>query len=128
MGTPETSELFMVGRKQYFLDLTEPGNDAMGGMSLATAIAKLDYGLRHLPELAAVPAPTALGVLATRDDWTLDLEFDDAVPDGRSLLALTPPERVDPMQLDPITAVDDPSFSARLKANPNLPAFLKEAL
>ncbi|MYM73546.1 amidohydrolase family protein [Duganella sp. FT134W] len=128
VGTPETSELFMVGRKHYFLDLTEPGNDAMGGMSLATAIAKLDYGLRHLPELAAVPAPAVRGELATRADWTLDLEFDDAVPDALSLLALTPPERVDPMQLDPITAVDDPSFSARLKANPNLPAFLKETL
>jgi 5-methylthioadenosine/S-adenosylhomocysteine deaminase len=38
------------------------------------------------------------------------------------------PGDVDPMKLDPITAVDDTTFISRVKANANLPPWLRAAL
>jgi cytosine/adenosine deaminase-related metal-dependent hydrolase len=93
-GDPLTSEQFAIGGKQYHIDLVEEGDDAMGGMTLADAVAKLAHGLAHLPELARQAAreaaqsqaegkarPAALmadgASPAARQAWRLELEMED---------------------------------------------------
>jgi 5-methylthioadenosine/S-adenosylhomocysteine deaminase len=38
------------------------------------------------------------------------------------------PGDVDALAIEPMTAVDDTGFAARIKANPNVPQWLKDAL
>ena len=46
-------ELVRVASTDFLIDLTEPNDDPLAGLRLDTAIAKLTYGLKHLPDLAA---------------------------------------------------------------------------
>ncbi|GGX95447.1 amidohydrolase family protein [Massilia dura] len=147
-GDPLTSESFAIGGKEYHIDLVEDGDDAMGGMSLAAAVDKLAYGLEHLPELAEESAqesahPTALMALADGPAWRLDLEMEDhgehealdgghAHAHGMALagigLRAAAEAPVRPMELAPITAVDDAHFVERLLGNRNLPAYVRRSL
>lgn len=129
-----SQETVIIGGRTYLLDLDEPDAGPMNGLPFATAKAKLIYGLAHLPELAK--AHVVARELALADDgspdWTLDLEFEEA--DGRSRLSIFEAAakfdlaRVKPMKLEPATAVDDPTFYDRLRANPNLPKAVRDAL
>jgi len=46
-------ELVRVASTDFLIDLTEPNDDPLAGLRLDAAIAKLTYGLKHLPDLAA---------------------------------------------------------------------------
>jgi len=124
-------EHVLVGGISYSLDLTEPGSDPLAGLSLATATTKLSYGLQNLPNLVpATPTATLMALNMPREPAiSIDMELDPMPPGGlieAFSLAATPP--LQPMTLPPITAVDDPGFIPAIKANPNLPAFLRNAL
>jgi cytosine/adenosine deaminase-related metal-dependent hydrolase len=124
-------ERILVGGKDYSLDLTEAGDDPLGGLSLGTAIAKLTYGLAHLPELAAsAPAPAIMGFkVIEREAITIDFEMEEE-EDFTTLqdMMRTKAPVLKPMPMAPITAIDDPDFIPALKANVNLPAYVKQAL
>jgi len=128
VGSPQTSEVFAIGSKHYLLDLTETEDDGLGGMSLATAISKLSFGLQHLPDLAASfqAKVQALSLAGGADDWRLDQDMGNDAPGVMAMSAALDPQ-IAPMRLDPITAVDDPTFATRMKANVNLPAYAKQA-
>lgn len=124
-------ERFVIGGKDYALDLTEPGDDPLAGLSLGTAIAKLTDGLARLPELAAkAPAPNTMAFRLLEDQVrSIDFELDEG-EDFRTMqskvMAAAPVLR--PLSMAPITAVDDAQFHVALKANINLPDYVKAAL
>jgi hypothetical protein len=128
-GDPKT-ELVRVASTDFLIDLTEPTNDPLAGLRLDTAIAKLTYGLKHLPDLAAKFGVHLqyLGPSATR--YMLVLDMDEANGSAKQAFAPTAigPGDVDPMELEPLTAADDSSFIPRLKASRNIPAWLKQLL
>ena len=121
-------EKFDVGGSSMLIDLTEVGTDPLGGFALSAAVDKLSYGFAHLPELAKQREDNS-HLLAQRPTTpTLYLEFEDT---GRHLLAAPPvihPGDVDRMAIEPLTAVDDAGFVSRIKANPNIPDWLRTAI
>jgi len=124
-------ERIVVGGKDYSPDLTEVGDDPLGGLSLSTAMAKLTYGLAHLSELAAsAPTSAIMGFKAIeREAIPIDFEMEEE-EDFTTLqdVMRTKAPALKPMPMSPITAADDPNFIPALKANVNLPAYLKQAL
>jgi 5-methylthioadenosine/S-adenosylhomocysteine deaminase len=122
-------ERILIGGKDFSLDLTVAGNDPLSGLSLSTAISKLTYGLAHLPDLAAKAPSGPAFDLMERDAISIDLDFDEGV-DFRSAqtLALNAAPTLRPLPMAPITAVDDPGFVPALKANANLPDYVRNAL
>jgi 5-methylthioadenosine/S-adenosylhomocysteine deaminase len=119
--------------------LAEDAGQTLGGMSLATASAKLAYGLWHLPELARdFPKQTSFMIerapdrgFVERSDWGLELEFE---PELRTLAAVMEkaveidPTLVKRSVLPPLTETDDPDFRARIRTNINLPAQFRECV
>ncbi|MBY3031161.1 amidohydrolase family protein [Rhizobium leguminosarum] len=126
----KNQERVVVGGKDYVLDLTEEDDDPLAGLSLGTAIAKLTYGLAHLPELAAsAPKPTIKGFDAiARNAIAIDFEMeeDEDFTKLQHLMRAAAPQ-LKPLPMSPITAIDDPNFIPSLKANVNLPDYLKQA-
>ncbi len=124
-------ERFVIGGKDYSLDLTEPGSDPLAGLSLGTAIAKLTYGLANLPQLATQPAQMTARSLALmeRESISIDFEMEEQISfKGMREMAMLAAPTLRPLPMAPITAVDDPGFVAALKANGNLPTYLRDAL
>lgn len=127
----KTQERLVVGGKDYVLDLTEAADDPLAGLSLATAIAKLTYGLAHLPDLAAsAPAASIIGFSAiAREAVTIDFDMETAEDFATLQVVMrTAAPSLKPLAMAPITAVDDPNFIPSLKANINLPTYIKQAL
>ncbi|HVR57300.1 MAG TPA: amidohydrolase family protein [Pseudolabrys sp.] len=136
---PEQQETVRIGGWRYILDLAEDAGQTLGGMSLATASAKLAYGLWHLPELARdFPKQTSFMIERAPDrgfveqsNWGLELEFE---PELRTLAAVMEKSvEIDPTLmkrsvLPPLTETDDPDFRARIRANINLPAQFRECV
>ena len=124
-------EAITIGGKDYSLDLTEHGEDPLGGLSLTTAIAKLTYGLSKLPELAAEALVPARSTFAKLVGDTITIDFDqDAGRDfatvQKTMLSTEP--RLRPLPMMPITAVDDPDFRLLLQRARNLPKYVADAL
>jgi 5-methylthioadenosine/S-adenosylhomocysteine deaminase len=121
----------VIGDKDYSLDLTEPGSDPLAGLSLATAIAKLTYGLANLPDLAAQalsPAGIAFEKVQSQAR-TIDFEMEEERDFGSlQSFALAVAPKLKPLAMAPITAVDDAQFIPTLKASRNLPAYVRNAL
>lgn len=125
-------ELITIGGKAYSLDLAEGGEDPLKGLSLGTAIAKLTYGLAHLPDLAAAaidPANLAFDRIE-QEAITIDFEFEEGRSDfaaaQKAMIAAAP--KLKPLPLAPITAVDDRNFRPLLKMAGNLPRYVSDAL
>jgi 5-methylthioadenosine/S-adenosylhomocysteine deaminase len=126
-------ERVVIAGKDYSLDLTEPSSDPLAGLSLATAIAKLTEALATLPDLATrAIAPKSLAFdLIERQAVSIDFDLEDNTgTDFKSIqaMALTAAPTLKPLPMAPITAVDDPMFIPALKASPNLPAYVRQAL
>jgi 5-methylthioadenosine/S-adenosylhomocysteine deaminase len=136
---PEQQETVRIGGWRYILDLAEDTGQTLGGMSLATASAKLSYGLWHMPELARdFPKQTSFMIeraadreVVERSHWGLELEFE---PQLRSLAAVMEkaveidPTLIKRSTLPPLTETDDPDFRARVRANTNLPIYFRQQM
>ncbi len=126
------------------------GDPVVGALSLADAEARLAEGLRTLPELARVLENpiTAGAVLGASDGtspgvWFLELDHDEldgtsdrpafggldvfSTGDGDGPLGLAPfgaaeplSEVLGPLDLDPLTVVDDETYTDRLAGVPDL--------
>ena len=127
---PSRQEAVSIGRRDYVLDLTEKSSVPLDGMSLATATAKLSDGMANMPDLGRnFPKDTARAFAFGSPPMSLHLDLEGAQPDA-ALVAGTPidPSQLYPMELPPLTDVDDPSFRPKLRANRNIPDYLREAL
>ena len=141
-------ETLHVGRAQRALNLKQATADpVVGAVSLAEATERLADGLRRIPELGSSRAP-ALGARAASplvdesERWFLDLDHERL--DGTSVRLKTPMGMADtaaeaaaraadplpliPLELDPLTVVDDGKFASRLASQPNLPERIKREL
>ena len=127
----DNQEQIVIGGKNYCLDLTESGNDPLGGLTLTSAIDKLTYGLANLPDLVTnMPkhGTFAFEILA-RDNISIDFDFDDA-DDFRTMQnkLLSEVRNLRPIKMSPITAIDDHEYIPFLRTNINLPDYVKEGL
>lgn len=140
-------EALRVGRSARVLDLSDGQADpVVGALSLAEATDRLADGLRRLPEIASVRS-AALGARAAtplggaEERWFLDLDHERV--DGTLVRLKTPLGLADaaaeaaaraevlpliPLELDPLTVVDDGRFPSRLARQPNLPQAVKVEL
>jgi len=141
-------ETLRVGQSTRALNLKDATADpVVGALSLAEATERLDDGLRRLPDLAtsrveAMGARAATPGAIEGERWFLEL--DHARLDG-SLVRLKPPLGVGespadaaarardatpliPLDLDPLTVVDDGRFAGLVAHQPNLPERLRREL
>ena len=145
---PGNLETLRVGRSTRALNLKQATADPIvGAISLADATARLADGLRRLPELAASPAPAGAraAMSAALDDERWFLELDHERFDGTQVRLTTPlgmgespfdvaaraaadARPLIPLELDPLTVMDDARFGARIANQPNLPERLKREL
>lgn len=123
-------ELIHVANQSMVLDLVDDPSQPLANVTLQASIATLSYGLEHLPDLAKT-FQTGHAELkgSARERFHIQLEMDEGLAfDAASGIVSIGPGDVDPMQLDPITLVDDNTFIPRLKANSNIPQWLKASL
>jgi 5-methylthioadenosine/S-adenosylhomocysteine deaminase len=127
--TGPSVELIHIAGQDLVLDLVDDPSHPLANVTLQASIATLSYALEHLPDLAKTfsSGHQALGEFA--NTFKIRLEMDEEVALD-AMVAAPPigPSDVDPMELDPITAVDDTTFIPRLKQASNVPAWLKAAL
>lgn len=124
-------ERVVIGGKDYALDLAEPGDDPLAGLSLAAATALLADGLARLPELASQAPQLNTMAFNLLERQALSIDFDLNEEEGfagvQTMIRKAAP-KLRPLPMAPITAVDDPDFIRLLKANINLPDYVKRAL
>ncbi len=101
----------------------------LGGTSVSSAIATLTYALANLPDVAREAHALAPALAGAHDQWRPVPDYDDR-PSGPMFAAptLPGPADVDPLTIEPITAVDDPGLAGRIKANVNVPRWMKDVL
>lgn len=122
-------ELITVANQSMVLDLVDDPTQPLANVTLQASIATLSYALEHLPDLAKTfqAGLAALDYLPGKFQIRLEMDEDMALQVLTGATKIGPGD-VDPMELDPITAVDDTTFVQRLKANINLPQWLKNGL
>ena len=142
------TEPWRVGSADRLLNLAQEAADpVVGALTLGEARDRLRDGLRRLPELAVElerPQPRAADAAAEAPRWSLLLDEDEPVgvalrprfaeglagPAARSLpsvaeRAVPLSQLLAPLELDPLTVVDDDRFFDRLAQQPNLPDDVK---
>ena len=145
------TEPWRVGSADRLLNLAQEAADPIvGALTLGEARDHLRDGLRRLPELAADlerPQPRAADAAAAALRWSLLLDEDEPLgvalrprfAEGLAGLAARslPPvteravplsQLLAPLELDPLTVVDDDRFFDRLAQQPNLPDDVKQHL
>jgi cytosine/adenosine deaminase-related metal-dependent hydrolase len=122
-------ELIHVANQSMVLDLVDDPTQPLANVTLQGSIATLSYALEHLPDLAKTFASGQAAFDHLPSRFQIRLEMDENLALGvLSGAESIGPGDVDPMELDPITSVDDTTFIQRLKANINLPQWLKNGL
>jgi 5-methylthioadenosine/S-adenosylhomocysteine deaminase len=144
-------ETWKVGGKSVALNLgQEDADPAVGKITLKAAAQKLKTGLHDLKALAkALEKPTPhLTRVASGTEWKLVLDHEEpeglaqrphlrdssghltgTLPRLAAALAAKPlSEVLVPLQLEPLTMVDQPSFVDQLQQQPNLSAAIKTEL
>jgi hypothetical protein len=145
-------EAITIDRQRRTLFLKQDTQDPLvGAIKLSRAKATLKDALSKLPALAkALEQPKPVAIIGRRrapTTWQLALdEIEDTGFDLRPRLRsrrsgqLTGPSRpaaaaaqplsqiLQPLELDPLTVVDDPDFLQALAAQRNLPQFVKDGL
>ena len=130
-----------VGGEKRLLDLSDPACDPdVSKLGLAAASEALSAALANLPALAAEPPSQTLAGVGPgqHETWMLAL---DEVEDTNYLMRLPLPGELRypteqtaaplellPLELDQLTAVDDPKFLATVAGEQNLPAYLASGL
>lgn len=130
VGQPLSTEIVSVGGKSYVLDLAEPTDDGLAGLTFTRATAMLRHGLEFPEALAAAQPLVATMALHAGDHVRLvgDMDGDDigAAPGEHLAAAAKQKPSLPPrMRLDEPTAIGDPSFGERIRANQNMPDHVK---
>ncbi|HEC1605868.1 amidohydrolase family protein [Pseudomonas aeruginosa] len=127
----QNQERIVIGGTDYALDLTEPGDDPLAGLSLTAATALLTEGLANLPNLATKAPKSNTMAFSLLEHQALSIDFDLEEEEAFSNLQAAIRKAalaLRPLPMAPITAVDDTDFHRLLKANINLPDYVKDAL
>ncbi|MEP7108484.1 MAG: amidohydrolase family protein [Ferruginibacter sp.] len=140
----DTKEKIDVNGVNYQVNLKQETADVVvGNLKLKDAVEKLSKGLQDLPNLAKalkVTRHAELSILnaATNPQWFLVLDHNDEVEGNKQRLAgtlsapraLSQPlsEIVESMELDKMTVAEDKEFMNTIKAEKNLPKYLKSQL
>jgi hypothetical protein len=122
-------ELIHIAQQDLVLDIIESSGHPLGGMSLSSAITTMTHAMANLPDVAREAHKLAPQMKGVVDLWRPIPDYEEEV--GLKLFAgndLPGPGDVDSMTIEPMTAVDDGGFTGRIKANPNVPQWLKNAL
>jgi cytosine/adenosine deaminase-related metal-dependent hydrolase len=119
-------ELIRIAGQEVVLDLIDSPNHPLANISLQGSISTLADALAHLPDLARTFNSGHSAIGGTGKRFYLHLGMDE-VSAAAAVAGTTPigPGDVDPMQLDAITSVDDPTFSERIRRNSNVPDWLR---
>jgi len=123
VGIPASRlEAIEVGGRDKRLHLHQP-DSPLAGLSLAAARERLEAAMSDLDAIRNAPEPIfePLG-----DALLLDLELDmqaEVPMDGFELLADEPP--LPSIDLDPLTAIDDPAWFDRFEAVAHVPDYYK---
>ncbi|MDH5326025.1 MAG: S41 family peptidase [Gammaproteobacteria bacterium] len=146
LGQPRLMDVFgpgsdsiTIGRSKRMLNLKQDDADPLvGALSLSQATQRLQQAMANLPRLAQdLNAAQAANLFSGSVDhtgakWRIDMDFqeDDAELEVRLHLATQPLSYyvTDPMQLEPITVVDDEAHLRKLMGARNLPDFIKTGL
>jgi cytosine/adenosine deaminase-related metal-dependent hydrolase len=122
-------ELIRIAQQDMVLDIIENPAHPLAKVKLSDAVSKLSYAMQHLPELASSFASHHELMSPSAGRFFIQLEMDEEY--ATALLAgvtAIGPGDVDRMELEPLTEVDDAGFRARLRANQNLPDWLRQRL
>jgi 5-methylthioadenosine/S-adenosylhomocysteine deaminase len=144
------TEQWRIGSAERVLNLAqETANPVVGALRLSEARDRLREGMGRLPELARrLEEPSRALVAETTAQWSLVLDHEEPpgtarrphlpfnVANGPEALRLTdvmavqPPlsQILEPLELDPLSVADDPSFVDRLSEQRNIPGYVKEGL
>ena len=144
------TERWRVGSAERVLNLTqETANPVVGALRLGEARDRLREGMDRLPELARrLEEPERALVAEAVPQWSLVLDheeppgiairphlpFDSAggptAPRLADIMGVQSPlsQVLGPLELDPLTVVDDRDFTERLARQRNIPDYLKEGL
>lgn len=144
------TEQWRIGSAERVLNLAqETANLVVGALRLSEARDRLREGMGRLPELARrLEEPSRALVAETTPQWSLVLDHEEPpgtairphlpfnVANGPEALRLTdvmavqPPlsQILEPLELDPLSVADDPSFVDRLSEQRNIPGYVKEGL
>jgi cytosine/adenosine deaminase-related metal-dependent hydrolase len=147
-GANAAGETCRVGASTRLLNLAQASADPIvGAVSLASAREQLADALQRLPELSSRPraldafgARAAGGAADNRERWVLDL--DHAPLDGSTVRLMgdlgaganaleatrAPDLPLVPLELDPLTVVDDRDFPEVVRAQPNLSTDIRREL
>jgi 5-methylthioadenosine/S-adenosylhomocysteine deaminase len=121
-------EMLRVANQDIVLDIIDKGHP-LEGMTLGSAISTLSYALEHLPDLAERFFSQHRLMEGATDLYYVELDMDEDhaldLMSGKSAIGR---DDVEPMALDSITEVDDSDFRPRLKANINIPNWLRAQL
>jgi hypothetical protein len=122
-------ELIRIARQNLVLDIIESDTHPLGGTSLSSAITTMAHALANLPEVAREAHMLATLMEGAVDHWRPIPDYEEE-PHARLFVAsdLPGPDDVDPMTIEPMTAIDDAGLLGRIKANPNIPEWLKAEL
>jgi len=142
----DAKEKIKVGGKDYELHLKQATADTtVGALKFKDAKKKLNDGLKDLPNLAKqlelVP-PAALSIVNANvhPQWFLQLDHNDEVEgekfrlanplttEGVGIAAIPLSEILGKINLDKITVADDRHFFAKIRAQENLPQYIKDDL
>lgn len=122
-------EMLRVASQDTVLDIVESPTHPLANTKLGSAISTLTYSLEHLPDLAENFLAHHQYMSGAPDRFAVHLDLDEdyavALTTGAAKIGRGD---VDPMELDPITSVDDATFRSRLIANKNIPDWLRKAL
>ena len=108
-------ELIRIARQDIVLDIVETSNHPLAGVSLASAITTMTWALANLPDVAREAITLAPFMRGAPDQWRPIPDYDDDSAHELKLFAAPPPGPgdVEPMTIEPMTAVDDADFVSR---------------
>ena len=117
---------------ERFVPVTPTGWLLLVGLALISQTAGqslIAYALAHLPDVAREAQRLAPFMEDVVDHWRPVPDYEDE-PQPRLFAAggLPGPADLDPLTIEPMTAADDTNFVDRIKANPNVPQWVKDAL
>lgn len=122
-------ELIHVAGQDLVLDIIDAANHPLGGTTLTSAIATMEHALQNLPDVAREAHNMSPLMVGATEQWRPVPDYEDRESAPLfSAGSLPGPGEVEPLNLDPITAIDDSNFADRIRANGNVPGWLKAAL
>jgi 5-methylthioadenosine/S-adenosylhomocysteine deaminase len=137
------TENWLLGEETRTFNLAQTTPDPLiGNLSLADAYDRLREGLQQLPALASNLEQPSAHAEALSPQWSLTVDetamrpfLNQGMPGLQAARQLSSPtgdvplsQTLEPLELDALSVIDDPSFLERLNEQVNLPDYIKQGL